>query len=125
MIIKIEKTAIQLVTVLSFQALIIIIYFQMLRTRYDDPAEHDLLNVKIVNGDFISKNCCSSWPISHFFSFMIFAYIWPQHKYLLFFMGVLWEVIEGIINKFENWDKKIDDELHQATRDENNNVDKL
>ena len=87
---------------LAMNALAIFIYFKYLEYTYKkDYVQHDPLNKQIVDMPIISKNCCSWWPISHFILFSIYAFIWPQYSWILFLYGVLWEVLEGIMNTLE------------------------
>ena len=73
----------------------IFMYFTYLGYKYNNNiAYHDPLNKKLVDMPFISKNCCSMWPITHFIAFAIFGYIWPQYAWTLFVLGICWESIE-------------------------------
>ena len=100
---------------LMANALLIFIYFKYLEKTYKtDYVNHDPLNKQIVDIPLISKNCCSWWPISHLILFAIYAYIWPQYCWILFLYGVLWEVLEGIMNTLET--DKGETVKHQQTR---------
>ena len=80
----------------------VFVYFQYLGYKYNNNiVNNDPLNKKLVNIPFISKNCCSMWPISHFIAFALFGYIWPQYVWTLFILGIFWEIIEVIMNYLE------------------------
>jgi len=119
-----KKNLINLTFILIIQGISILIYFKYILNKYkDDFVNHDPLNKKIINLNFISKNCCSWWPISHFISFAILSYLWPpKYSIILFVYGVLWEIFEGIMNTMET--KKGDVVKHQSTRNgSSNNVE--
>ena len=102
------------IIVLGINALIIVIYFFVLRSAYGEMAyKHDILNKKVIDLP-ITRNCCSWWPLSHLIAFTIYSYIWPQHSWLLFFLGVLWEIIEVFINYLET--SNGENVKHQTTR---------
>ena len=99
-------------------ALTIVLYFFYLRKVHpDDMAEFDPLNKKVISLAFISPNCCSWWPVSHFIYFFLAYLIWPDCGWELFSLGVIWEFIEGIINWLET--RKGEEVKHQTTRGEN------
>jgi hypothetical protein len=100
---------------LGMNALSIFIYFKYLEKTYKkNYVQHDPLNKQIIDMPIISKNCCSWWPISHFILFAIYSFICPQYSWILFLYGVLWEVLEGIMNTMET--KKGENVKHQQTR---------
>ena len=84
-------------TLISLGLSIIVYFFVMKKMYKNKVADNDPLNVKIIDAQFLGKNCCSWWPISHFISFLIWALIWPQYWTHLFALGVGWECIEYII----------------------------
>ena len=86
-----------LITTLVSLAVSIIIYFHVLKHVYgDDMVNNDPMNQQVINVEFLGKNCCSWWPVSHFITFAIFAYIWPQYWKELFVLGVSWEGVEWV-----------------------------
>lgn len=94
-----EKELKKLYIVLFLLGLSITIYFILMQTIFKEKiSDYDPLNVKILNAPLLGKNCCSWWPISHFISFSIFGYIWPQYWHHLFILGVVWELIEWLFN---------------------------
>ena len=116
---KIKKDFIILSIILLLNAIGIILYFKFLQYKYKkNYTKHDALNKKIIDIPIISKNCCSWWPISHFVFFTIYSYMFPQYSIVLFIYGVLWEIIEIIINIFET--KKGEIVKHQQTRNGDN-----
>jgi hypothetical protein len=42
------------------------------------------------------------WQLSHFFVYMIAASLYPQYKYTLFGLGIIWETIEVILGQLYN-----------------------
>ena len=99
---------------LGMNALSIFIYFKYLEKTYKNYVQHDPFNKQIIDLPIISKNCCSWWPISHFVLFTLYSFIWPQYSWILFLYGVLWEVLEGIMNTIET--EKGQEVKHQQTR---------
>ncbi|MEK6266419.1 MAG: hypothetical protein N2B06_16865 [Clostridium sp.] len=104
------NSILQVFLVLGANALGIIIYFAILSSKYGSKEmyKYDFMNKKLIDLP-ITKNCCSAWPLSHFVAFTIYSIIWPQHRFLLFSLGVLWEIIEVAINV-------ITKSKHQTTR---------
>jgi len=110
-----KRDLLLLSTILALNALAIFIYFKYLEYTYKkDYVHHDVMNKQIIDIPIISKNCCSWWPMSHFIVFAIYAFIWPQYSWILFLYGVLWEVLEGIMNTLET--SAGDPVKHQQTR---------
>jgi hypothetical protein len=105
---------------LFVNALVIVIYFEILRRR-GNVVNEDIMNKKVINAPYITQNCCSWWPISHLIAFTIYSFIWPQHSVLLFSLGVLWELIESIINWWET--EKGEVVKHQRTRNKQGDVE--
>ena len=112
---KMKKDLMLLSFMITLNAASVYIYFKYLEKTYKkDYVHHDPLNKQIVDIPLISKNCCSLWPISHFVLFGIYGYIWPHYSWVLFLYGVLWEVLEGIMNTLET--AKGEKVKHQQTR---------
>ena len=112
---KMKKDLMLLSFCLTSNAVGIYIYFKYLeRTYKNDYVNHDPLNKQIIHMPLISKNCCSLWPISHFVLFAVYSYIWPHYSWVLFLYGVLWEVLEGIMNTLETGQGQ--EVKHQRTR---------
>jgi len=109
-----KQDLIILSTALGMNALSIFIYFKYLEKTYKNYVQHDPFNKQIIDLPIISKNCCSWWPISHFVLFTLYSFIWPQYSWILFLYGVLWEVLEGIMNTIET--EKGHEVKHQQTR---------
>ena len=84
-------------------AVTIIIYWVVLTKMYGKKhvPSHDLLNKQVIKAPIMGKNCCSWWPLSHFITFTMWGFIWPQLGWQLFFIGVLWECIEYCVKKFQ------------------------
>ncbi len=83
-------------TLLFCIAFSIMAYFVILKRIYGrEFSKHDELNKKVLNAPFLGKNCCSTWPISHFVLYAIVAYVWPDKWKELFALGVAWEFTEG------------------------------
>ena len=79
----------------------IVVYFNVMKKIYKDKLSYkDPFNKKIINLPILGKNCCSWWPISHFTTFLIFSFIWPQYWKHLFVLGVGWECFEWIMKYF-------------------------
>lgn len=86
--------------ILILLSLLIVLYFLIMKKIYKNKVIYkDILNKKIINLPILGKNCCSWWPISHFISFFIWGYIWSKYWYHLFFLGIMWEVVEYIMKK--------------------------
>ena len=110
-----EKSLIMMSCMLILNALGVYLYFKYLEATYkSDYVMHDPLNKQIIDIPLISKNCCSLWPVSHLVLFTVYSYIYPQYSWILFLYGVLWEVIEGIMNTLET--DKGEQVKHQQTR---------
>ena len=117
---KLTKSVFFLVLTLFITALVIIIYFSILKNQ-GDVVERDFMNKKVINAPIIAKNCCSWWPISHFIAFTIYSLIWPQHSVLLFCLGIFWELVEGVINWLESETSTV--VKHQPTRGRDGEVE--
>jgi hypothetical protein len=75
--------------------LIIFIYWIFLELSYGNlHAQKDFLNQKVFEGPWL-ENCCSWWPISHFFLFAILGYLWPDCWLPFLVLGILWEFVES------------------------------
>ena len=112
---KCDQRKILWTTVLT--ACSITLYFFYLRKVHPtDMAEYDPLNKKVISLPFISPNCCSWWPVSHFVYFFLAYLIWPGCSWQLFGLGVIWEIVEGGINWLET--RKGEEIKHQTTRGE-------
>lgn len=105
---------------LFINASAILLYFEILKRR-GNVVNEDIMNKKVFDAPYITKNCCSWWPISHLIVFTIYSFVWPQHSVLLFALGVLWELIEAIINWLETEEGEV--VQHQRTRNKEGDVE--
>ena len=95
---KMKKDLQYLYLTLISLAVIIILYYIILKKIYKDKlVDNEPLNKKIITMPLLGKNCCSWWPVSHYISFFIFSYIWPQYWHHLFMLGVAWECVEWLL----------------------------
>jgi hypothetical protein len=63
----------------------------------DNWVKYDPFNVKVFEWNWL-ENCCSWWPLLHLFSFTILGFLFPECWFVLFIGGILWEIIEVVIN---------------------------
>lgn len=42
------------------------------------------------------------WQLSHFVAYMVAASLYPHYKYILFGLGIIWEIIEVILGQLSN-----------------------
>lgn len=59
----------------------------------------DPLN-KILTGDILFIGSISGWRISHFITFFIAGFIFPECICLIFILGVVWEIVEHCYSSF-------------------------
>ena len=112
---KMKKDLMLLSFCITLNGVAVYVYFKYLEKSYGkDYIHYDPLNKQIIDIPLIGKNCCSLWPISHFILFAVYSYIWPHYSWVLFLYGVLWEVLEGIMNTLET--EKGQEVKHQQTR---------
>ena len=101
---------------------LIIIYFFIMKYIFKKKASlYDPLNKKIISIPILGKTCCSYWPLSHIVAFAVFSYIWPQYIHHIFFLGIVWELVEYVLKIILT--KKGEELKFKRTRDENNNIE--
>ena len=66
-------------------------------TKGDDWIAQDPFNKKIIDWPLL-ENCCSWWPILHFIGFALLGWLFPNCWGLLFIGGILWELLEVVMN---------------------------
>jgi hypothetical protein len=64
----------------------------------DNWIQKDPFNVQIFEWNWM-ENCCSWWPILHLISFFILGFLFPECWLMLFIAGILWEIVEVIVNR--------------------------
>ena len=85
--------------ILAAVAIVILIYFLYLKTRYwntETIIQNDFMNVKLFDAPL--ENCCSMWPVSHFILFMILGFIFPSCAVPIISIGILWEIFEVLMS---------------------------
>ncbi len=84
-------------------SIIIVIYFFIMRGIYGVRriAINDVMNQKLFDMKILGENCCSWWPISHFFLFFILGVLFPDCDVIIIVGGVLWEFFEMSWATFE------------------------
>ena len=77
-----------------FIGMLVYLYFQVLKNlySYSDIVHKDILNAKVFELHYIGS--CSWWPITHFCSFTIITFFWPECWFVHFVLGLLWEMFE-------------------------------
>ena len=91
--------------------LVIVFYFFFLRGTVspDEIVHKDFMNLKVF--DFaLLENCCSLWPLSHFFLFFVLGVLFPDCGFILMTIGVAWEGFEMAISSVQSKNR-------QAVRD--------
>ena len=75
----------------------IIFYFFFLNGAFkqENIVHRDFMNLKIFDFPLL-ENCCSLWPLSHFFVFFILGVLFPDCAIPLITLGVLWEGFEVV-----------------------------
>lgn len=74
------------------------IILQKIAGKENSPAEFDLLNQVVIEGDGYRF---SYWPVSHFIMYLILGFFFPDCWLLLIILGILWEIIEFVFGIFE------------------------
>lgn len=83
-------------------AIVIIVVYWMVLLSTGNVVEHDFMN-RIVFDFPQFENCCSMWPLSHFFLFMLIGYLFPDCDVVAIAGGILWEIVEVMAYKvFKN-----------------------
>lgn len=77
---------------------LIVVYYIYKRVSGGNIAAEDPLNQKVFNLACL-ENCCSWWPISHFFLYAILGFFFPQCFFLLLIIGILYELFEMVLAK--------------------------
>ena len=120
--IKMKKDLLYLYLSMSSLGVLIIIYFLVMKYLFKKNASaFDPLNKKIINIHIFGKTCCSSWPISHFVSYAIFTYIWPQYIIHIFVLGIVWECVEYLFKLLTT--PKGKELKFKRTRNKNNDIE--
>lgn len=91
---------------LAVIAVIIIVYFVLLRLAYprDKVIHKDIMNVKIFDAPL--ENCCSAWPISHFILFAVLGFAFPKCGVPVLTLGVGWELFEVALSSVNTIDRQ-------------------
>lgn len=76
----------------------IVVYYVYRRLVGGNVATADPLNRKVFSLPCL-ENCCSWWPISHFLLYAILGFFFPQCFFLLFLIGIGYELLEMILAK--------------------------
>lgn len=86
-----------LIYIFIIVVILIFIHWIYIRQKYGDKAIwYDTLNVKVV--DFpILENCCSWWPLSHFFLFFFLGMLYPKCDIPILTAGIIWELFEVVM----------------------------
>lgn len=66
---------------------------------------NDVMNIKIFDLPML-ENCCSAWPLSHFFLFFILGVLFPDCGIPLIAIGALWELFEVFASTLESKDRQ-------------------
>tara|TARA_B100000902_G_scaffold364530_1_gene384559 strand:+ start:1004 stop:1390 length:387 start_codon:yes stop_codon:yes gene_type:complete len=80
------------ICIISISAILLILIYRMCLQWFDIELYNDPLIVKLHPDLPFDK-----WQLSHFVAFMIAASVYPHYKYTLFFVGIIWEIIEVIL----------------------------
>lgn len=84
--------------VISFYITVIAILFIMVGHVYPDQIQSKLKK-KIIT---IPETEFDMWSVTHFGFFAILAYLFPNHLFELFIIGILWEVLEDGLSDARN-----------------------
>ena len=84
--------------VISFYITVIAILFIMIGHVYPDQIQSKLKK-KIIT---IPETEFDMWSVTHFGFFAILAYLFPNHLFELFIIGILWEVLEDGLSDAKN-----------------------
>lgn len=84
--------------VLVASGVMVYLYFKVMKMwyTYEELVHKDMMNVKVIDVPWLSKGCCSWWPVSHFVLFAIVTFVWPQCWAVYFTLGVAWEAFEKL-----------------------------
>ena len=86
--------------------IIIIVYWFILsslagkRALYVDPMNRIVFNTDIF------ENCCSWWPISHFFLFLFIGLTSPDCDVIAMSGGIVWELFEVGVHSLAGYDRQ-------------------
>ena len=79
----------------------------------------DPLNIKLFSFPVYGDNCCSTWPITHFFFYLILGAIFPNCVIILITSSIIWELTEftggKIIKRFIPEERGAKDEVQYTT----------
>lgn len=82
-----------------FMVMLIFLYWVLmmgLHGSHNRFSEFDPLNKIFINVPYL-ENCCSWWPLSHFFFFFILGLLFPECDIPVVIGGILWELFEVIV----------------------------
>ena len=82
------------ICIVSIYLILLILIYRMCLQWFDIELYNDPLIVKLHPDLPFDK-----WQLSHFVAYMIAASFYPHYKYFLFFVGIIWEIIEIILGK--------------------------
>tara|TARA_E500000331_G_scaffold125059_1_gene122736 strand:- start:4678 stop:5091 length:414 start_codon:yes stop_codon:yes gene_type:complete len=82
------------ICIISIYLILLILIYRMCLQWFDIELYNDPLIVKLHPDLPFDK-----WQLSHFVAYMIAASFYPHYKYFLFFVGIIWEIIEIILGK--------------------------
>lgn len=89
--------------------ILIVAYYLFLRTSYgDDMVNQDILNKKVIDICALD-NCCSMWPVSHYFLFLALGFFFSECWVTIITLGILWEIIEvvaGTLVVGDKWERQ-------------------
>jgi len=85
----------------------ILFYYLFLKGSVGDGkiAVNDRMNYKVFDFPLL-ENCCSWWPISHFFMFFVLGVLFPDCGVLLVTLGVMWELFEEGMDKLSGRERQ-------------------
>lgn len=102
--------------ILILVTMLIFFYFLILRGAYHrkNIVHRDFMNLKIFDFPLL-ENCCSIWPLSHFFLFFVLGVLFPDCGIPLIALGIFWEGFEVVCSRLSQFDRQAVREVRGLT----------